>query len=140
VACLRHQLLPPLTLNLHGATASICNRCRGGLTGSRVAGQMGRVLVQATIHAILPSLMKNAWSCEDVTLAVASYVDNVWFLSETAYHATAMADLFASHLLQHWGQRIKPCSKQVLLVFNATDDVSQTLLGKLYLSCECWAA
>ena len=122
VACLRHQLLPPLTLNLHGATASICNRCRGGLTGSRVAGQMGRVPVQATIHAILPSLMKNAWSCEDVTLAVASYVDNVWFLSETAYHATAMADLFASHLLQHWGQRIKPCSKQVLPVFNAPDD------------------
>ena len=99
-ACVRHQLLPSLTLNLRGATALISDRCRGGLTGSRVAGQLGRIPVQVTIRAIPPELSKKAWSYEDVTLAVASYVDNVWFLAETAYRATEMGDLFAAPLMQ----------------------------------------
>ena len=121
-ACLRHQLLPPIVLSVRGATSTIRNRCLGGLTGSRVAGQLGRVPVQATIQSILPSLTKLAWSQQDVTLVVTSYVDNVWFLAPNAYKATRMADLFAVHLQRYWSQTIKPTSKQVMSVFGATDE------------------
>ena len=120
-ACLRHQLLPPIVLKIRSATAIIANRCLGGLTGSRVAGQLGRVPVQATIRAILPSLTNLAWCQHGVTLAVASYVDNVWFLSTNAYKATRMANLFEAQLLHHWRQTIKPSSKQVMAVSGAVD-------------------
>ena len=123
--CLRHQLLLGIQVSILGSNAMISNRCRGGLTGSRVAGQLGRVPVQATIQALLPSFRQLAWSHEGVTLAVASFVDNLYFVAPTAWKATRMADLFAEALSQWWDQDIKPTSRQVLPVFGAeTSDVT----------------
>ena len=122
-----HQLLPGIKISMMGSSAMICNRCRGGLTGSRVAGQLGRVPVQATVYSLLPSFRKLAWSFEGVTLAVASFVDNLYFVAPTAWKATRMADLFAEGVSQNWDQDIKPTSRQVLPVFGAeaTDVTSE---------------
>ena len=125
---LRHQLLPSIQIFIFGSKATIRNRCRGGLTGSRLAGQLGRIPVRATIDMLLPSFRKFAWSHEGVTLAVASFVDNLFFVAPTAWKATRMGDLFAESLLLHWDQEIKPTSRQVLPVFGAevTDVTSES--------------
>ena len=118
-ACLRHQVLPPILLNMSGFTSVVINRCSGGLTGSRVAGQLGRIPVQATLRQNLDDFLKLAWFYEGVALAAATFVDNVYFMSTSVGKATQMADLFEERLLHDWCQHIKPSSKEVLPVFGA---------------------
>ena len=118
---MRHQLLPGILLNVSSQTALIANRCRGGLTGSWVAGELGRILVQATIRQVLPFLKKYAWKNESVAIAVSSFVDNLYFTASSVWAAIYMADTFEEHLCTVWGQHIKPSSKQVLTIFGLDD-------------------
>ena len=120
-ACLRHQLLPSICITVSGFESFISDRCRGGLTGSRVAGQLGRVPIQATLRDLSCSLRKLAWSADGAVLVAASFVDNLYFLSNTTYKATKMGNLFAGHLRTAWGQDVKPDSKQVLAAVGAVN-------------------
>ena len=45
VAALFHQMIPTLEVNMIGQRKDITNRTSGAVTGSRVAGQLGRVPV-----------------------------------------------------------------------------------------------
>ena len=122
-ACLRHQLVPLVIISISGFTATVTSRCIGGLTGSRLAGQLGRTPVQASLLDLLPALQPLAWSFDGVTVAVASFVHNLYYLSASTGRATKMGDMFEDHLLRHWGQAIKPSSTQVLPVLETDDDV-----------------
>ena len=46
-ALMRHQVCPIVVLRAKAAGATIVNRSSGGLTGSRIAGLLGRVPVEA---------------------------------------------------------------------------------------------
>ena len=67
-ASLRHQLLPALKVTVRGHVDYVYNRCIGALTGSRVAGQLGRVPIQETLHVSLPLLRELAWQHESIDL------------------------------------------------------------------------
>lgn len=48
-ACIRRQMFPILTITMGTHKSQIQSRYTGGLTGSRVAGQLGRVPVLGTL-------------------------------------------------------------------------------------------
>ena len=124
VAALRHQLCPKIRLAWNGFPVDVLDRTIGGITGSRVAGQLGRIPVLSTLSKISADLLKLCWKYEDMRLVASTFVDNTFFLGSTVFKATKMADLFGSVLLADWNQRIKPSSKQVLAPFGSSDLVA----------------
>ena len=48
-AAARHQLLPKVSLRVGDIDADLGKRSRGSLTGSRVAGALGRIPVEAML-------------------------------------------------------------------------------------------
>ena len=121
VAALRHQLCPKVRLSWNGFHADILDRTIGGITGSRVAGQLGRIPVLASLRKISAELLKLCWTYDGMRLVASTFVDNTFFLGSTVFRATKMADLFGSTLLADWNQRIKPSSKQVLAPYGSPD-------------------
>ena len=126
-ACLRHQLLPSISIKVASFAAMLGQRSKGALTGSRVAGQLGRIPVQATLLDLHDVLCKLSWNFDDVALVAASFVDNVYFAGGSPYKAAQMGDLFAQRLLSQWGQSVKQGSQQVLVMHGAHDDSTSSL-------------
>ena len=60
---LRHQMCPALVLKCGEAEVSLRGRSVGGLTGSRIAGFLGRIPVEAIAHERAPH-----WRLECVLL------------------------------------------------------------------------
>ena len=59
--------------------AMLGQRSKGAITGSRDAGQLGRIPVQATLLDLHDKLYKLSWKGDDVALGAASFVDNLYF-------------------------------------------------------------
>ena len=121
-ACVRHQLATPIKLQIGDTTATVTRRSSGGLAGSRVAGQLGRIPVQSTLCDLKDELLGLSWQYNDIHLCALSFVDNLFFVSKTAYQATFMATLFERHLHSHWAQKIKPDSKECMPCFGIEED------------------
>ena len=99
----------------------INRRSKGGLTGSKVAGQLGRIPIRATLSDKRTELLQLGWQHNDAHFCSMSFVDNSFFVASTVHRATSMATIFEQHLLQHWGQSIKPDSKECLPCFGSDD-------------------
>lgn len=124
-ACvLRVQLLPRVTLRSGAAVAAIVNRCIGGLTGSRVAGVLARIPVES-VFANRSSVWRK-WgypletehvkrsdkSCR--VLCAASWVDNIFSVSDSLDHAVWIQEDFALQIREHWGLDIKASSRSCM--------------------------
>ena len=115
-ACvLRQQLLPQVVLNAGGVAVPIRNRSTGSLTGSRVAGAMGRVPVESTIRDRHFAWKRHGFKAGTHTLTVATYVDNIYSAGASLHDAIAILEDFEAHLQTHWGLRIKPSSRMCLV-------------------------
>lgn len=114
---IRHRLAPVILVSPGSMSAPIIDRSLGGLTCSRVAGQLGRIPVLASLHSVLYDLTDLCWNHDPVHLVASTLVDNLFFLGPSAYNATCMADLFEEVLRRDWKQTIKPSSKLVLPTF-----------------------
>ena len=123
LCALRHQLCPRVHISLGDFNASIMHRTRGGLTGSRVAGQLGRIPVLASLHKQLGQLIKLCWDQGGVQLVASTFVDNTFFLGASVWKATRIAELFGDVLAADWGQALKPTSKQVLATHGNPEQV-----------------
>ena len=124
-----------MELEVLGEIIVIGPRCKGGLTGSRTAGQLGRIAVEAaiaTVHkkcwhlglplfvpaakaeAYLPTYAVPEWESV-VVLTAASFVDNIVCVSATAKNATVIAESIEAELLKTWKQKIKPESREIVV-------------------------
>ena len=76
-AIFRHQLLPTVSVTISGSDASqiVRNRCSGGLTGTRVAGALGRILVEQCFKDNHKKW--NRWAFRRC-ISAASFVDNIF--------------------------------------------------------------
>ena len=110
------------------------HRTRGGLTGSRVAGQLGRILVLASLHKQLGELIKLCWDQGGVQLVAPTFVDNTFFLGASLWKATRMAELFGDVLAADWGQALTPTSRQVLATYGNPDQVPHNSSRKVLTS------
>jgi len=117
-AAARRQMLPRLA-NTVGATTtiSIPARAVGSLTGSRTAGALARVPVEETMAAIRREAVPRGFPTGlESRLCYATFVDNVFAVSESMGGAVANIELFESTLQQRWMLRIKPSSRTCMAV------------------------
>eukprot|EP00959_Pyramimonas_sp_CCMP1952_P334685 7008680-Pyramimonas_sp.AAC.1 len=101
-------MLPVVQLGLGSLSIPIPQRSRGSLTGSRVAGAMGRVPVESTIrerHQVWPRHGFQAAGCR---LTVATYVDNIFSAGASLNVAINILEDFEAQLESVWDLKIKP--------------------------------
>ena len=125
-ACvLRHQLLPKITLRVGAAHFEVHQRTIGGLTGSRVAGCMARIPVESIFvdRSLMwrqwgfaldgPGLTRDSPHCR--VFCMASWVDNLFAVSDQLLHAIWLLEDFALQLKLKWGLEIKPSSRSCMV-------------------------
>ena len=84
--------------------AHVTNRVIGGLTGSRVAGELGRIPVQVSLRTCLDALRRHSFRHSDVRLTAMSFVDNL-FLPEEARGVHARRLTWSSTLYKEIGAK-----------------------------------
>ena len=78
---------------------------------------MGRIPVEETMITATPHVARWAYNLGGpIGLCGASFVDNLYFFSHSVGGALASADFFAAALESRWRLRIKPASRELLLV------------------------
>ena len=134
-AVIAFQMLTEVSLQLCGQSLPVPNRTSGALTGTRVAGQLGRIPIEAAmreVHGRLmqcglpvfapthlaekckPEYVNTSWEPFCV-LTFASYVDNVFILAKDVPSFLKLAKDFEHELLCVWNQTIKASNKQFLV-------------------------
>ena len=116
---LRLQLLPNITLALGNTRIRIDGRTLGVMTGSRLAGELGRIPVESTIQECLPQLERYGFRTDSRILCVCTFVDNIFNFSTSSLGATAMGDLFEQTLFKNWQLSIKEGSRKVTSADNS---------------------
>ena len=134
-ASLRQQLLPCIVLCVGQSSAHIGQRTKGAITGSRVAGSLGRIPVQASLRDNLSVLKSHAFEVEDKYFVACTFVDNVIFCGRSVWDATFMGDMFEDYLLERWGQQIKVSSRMVMPTFGNADTRNQFIVEVLFCKC-----
>ena len=83
-AVARQQLLPQLCVRAGRATIPIRRRVVGALTGSRVAGALGRIPVEIALASVVPAVRSYGYSHGHAgKFAAASFVDNVFIFGDS---------------------------------------------------------
>ena len=116
-AILRWQLLPTISVDAGVCEFVVQGRTRGGITGSRLAGALGRIPVESTMQQCSTSVAR--WSYHLGArrgLSGASFVDNLFFFSHSLGGALNSAKCFEECLANDWHLRIKEGSREALLV------------------------
>ena len=126
---------PTLELAVARRIVRIGARGRGGLTGTRTAGQLGRIPIECSMMQVhlelghlgvplyMPTLLAEPREPADVTkdwapfaqLTFASFVDNVYFVSGNTGGALRLANRFEQVLTDVWRQVIRPSSREICL-------------------------
>ena len=113
------MLLFQLTIGLcfifKDVRAKLGPRSRGTLTGSRVAGAVGQIVIGDVMRHAGP-LVRHLTLPMDVPLKFASWIDNVYACTDTETKACRIVDQFGLVLRDRWGLQLKPGSKQVMSV------------------------
>ena len=121
-AVLRWQLLPSVIIDASIATVVIRHRTKGGLTGSRSAGAMGRIPVESSMCKISPAVRN--WSYHLGTArgwSGASFVDNLFTFSHSVGGSLMVAAELERVLANDWRLQIKDGSKEVLVCAGAPE-------------------
>ena len=114
-AIVRMQMLPALTLCTGDCKSTVAVRSNGSLTGSRVAGALGRIPVMSVVSQRSFLWKALGFKLEDSALAVCTYVDNLYSIAHTPADAIAILEDFELHLQLNWGLTIKPSSRAVFV-------------------------
>ena len=94
-ACiLRHQMLPRVRLQIGNVEIQIRDRSSGTLTGSRVAGMLGRVPVESVVADRHVHWLRWGYPAETCTLTVSTYVDNLFSASRSLHGAISILENF----------------------------------------------
>ena len=111
-ACaLRHQMCPTIVLKVGSSEVKIGGRTVGGMTGSRTAGYLGRIPVEAIIADRLPHWRRHGFQTDSSPLCLCTWVDNLFSASDSLSSAIYILEDFESQLQQHWHMNIKASSR-----------------------------
>ena len=112
-ATLALHYAPSVRLAAGDCAATIDARTRGVLTGTRSAGDLGRVITSdvafkvATSHLCLPTRLPTA------DLPLATWIDNLYAFGESRGSAVQMIEASDRLLRREWELHLKPSSRQV---------------------------
>ena len=111
-AVIRWQLMPTVNVRTGICTTAVLGRTSGGLTGSRTAGAMGRVPVEATAEKCRSALVHRGFHIDQPSPWIGGgFVDNLFFASHSVGGALANAQCFEQELHETWGLALKDGSK-----------------------------
>lgn len=116
-AVLRHQLSPGIHVRVSGADGGIIEgRTTGALTGSRLAGALGRVVIRsAAAHLWVARAASAVVLGSTPPMMVATYVDNVLILGKDASGAEATFRELRAFLDRAWGLDLPDASTEILV-------------------------
>ena len=118
----RYQLFVPILVCMGTHSCRIGKRSSGGMTGSVLAVLLSRIPIDSTFAELQSSLDTCGFRVDSgVRLLASAWVDNLYFVSRYASGATLNAELVLRHLSDVWGLRVKPESKQVLIIAGSAD-------------------
>ena len=118
-AAAKSQLLPRLCIKCGDAVVQVHRRACGALTGSRVAGQCGRVPIVTSMVAATRSSEVSGWHMGADEWTFSSFVDNVYSQAASMHQAMKNCEVFEECLWQQWRLRVKPSSFLVMPVRGA---------------------
>ena len=106
-ACyVRLQMLPGVTLHLGNLAVPIVNRSVGGITGTRVAGALGRAPVEHIISERQSHWRPMGFPIDSETsLSVCAYVDNIYSCSSSVQGAVEILEDFRMPVTQEMVSR-----------------------------------
>ena len=121
-ACiLRHQMCPRILLSCGKATARIGKRSIGGLTGSRVAGFLGRVPVEAIASERSVHWKRWGFHFAQHTLCLSTWVDNIFSVSDSLSGAIRILEDFEDQLRKNWCMKVKDSSRSCIVADGCLD-------------------
>jgi hypothetical protein len=91
--------------------ATPSERSIGVLTGTRIAGVIGRIPIRDAARALRTDLEALGFETPRAVLTLADWVDNIIKVAPTADRAIRMQTLFEGYLYQVWNLRIKDGSR-----------------------------
>ena len=113
VAIVRHQTMPQVELQGTGAARmQLKARSSGTLTGSRLAGALGRLIVADVLGEMERLGRLPCWNV-GWEVGFAAWVDNLYTPAMSAANAMAKIDEFEELLQRRWRLSFKPSSKLV---------------------------
>ena len=84
------------------------------MTGTRLAGELGRIPIENAIASCLLELRNFGYPLHERILCVATYIDNLFTFARDGTTAIHMSSLLERALGVRWGLTIKPGSKHVI--------------------------
>ena len=105
------QLAVSLQFAVGDTITALPQRCMGSLTGSRVAGGLGRAIVTHYLREVLRSSRLRPYDAGGEALSFACWVDNVYAAGSSSDAAVANLMLFQDVLLRDWCLQFKDDSK-----------------------------
>ena len=108
-------------LGVVGTEITIQRRTKGGITGTRVAGALGRIPIYDLIKKREPIWRDWGLRLNDDVLTMPTYIDNLYALAGSVENAIAIVNDAGLHLRSAWNLLLKADSKLVTSSANGTD-------------------
>ena len=122
------QLCVRLNFSMGGELTTLAPRTSGSLTGSRVAGCLGRIIMNdCMLHSVRARTLM-PFMADSQAVAFACWVDNVYAAGSSAEACVSNMRVFESRLVDFWGLRFKPDSK-TYISSNPQQDADKHLHG-----------
>jgi hypothetical protein len=117
---LRLQAFPQITIATSTTTTQFKHRTCGGITGSRVAGQLGRIPVETALRDNTHNHPHHGLTFDATRVQQFSWVDNLVAVGTDLDDTTHLLDDLATVLRNEWELTIKKDSRQLLTNTNGT--------------------
>lgn len=113
-AAVRHQLMPSVEVAALGSRVEVGDRARGALTGSRVAGSLGRIAVRDVMIWVHERSAHRAFGPSDASVLMSTYVDNIMVAGRDSSSAAALLRVVETRLRERWALSLPEASMEVL--------------------------
>ena len=110
-ACLRAQILPEVSLDILGHTLPVGRRAIGTITGSRLAGAVGQVIIHECLESYQLKWETLGFKTGSFPLAICTWVDNVYAFSNKLGDAITVLEDLERQLISTWGLIYKNSSR-----------------------------
>ena len=108
---LRLPAFPQISLATSTTTTQFKHRTRGGITGTRVAGQLGRIPVETTLRDNTDNHPHHGLTFDATRVHQLSWVDNLVAVGTDLDDTTQLLDDLATTLRNEWELTIKDGSR-----------------------------
>ena len=121
-------MCPEVHISVGPSSSPVGGRASGGLTGSRTAGMLARIPVEATFEARQAEWRPHGFPVAedgrpiDAVYTCAAYVDNIFAVSTSAKDAIRILDDCEEQLSMEWGLTIKEDSREVMAAIGGSTE------------------